>query len=141
MRSHMERAIEFATEQGRSGARCEILAWLALESGRIGASRGDELALQRAERAAREALTLAEALPGHPPWAVQAHGALARAALARGALEQAAEEGQEALRLLEAAVREDMHLETVLPPPRAFCPLRTMRRQRRLVPDCSCWWA
>ncbi len=58
MREHFDRALRAATEQGRSAARCEILARLALESARLGAERGDEELLVLAERSAGEAKEL-----------------------------------------------------------------------------------
>jgi DNA-binding NarL/FixJ family response regulator len=112
---HLERAIDLATEQGRPAARCEIQALLAIEVARLGAEQQNEVLLDHAVRHAGEAMALAASLPGHSPWAAQAHAALARVALARGSAEDAAAEGRLALDAIDAAVREDMHLEIVLP--------------------------
>jgi DNA-binding NarL/FixJ family response regulator len=112
---HLERAIALAAEHGRPAARCEIQALLALEVARLGAEQSDETLLDHGQRHARETLALVGSLPGHPPWAAQAHAALARVALARGAVEEAATEGRVALDALDTAVREDMHLEVLLP--------------------------
>jgi hypothetical protein len=59
-------------------------------------------------------------LAGHPPWAAQADGAIARIALAQGDIERAALAGGSALRALEEALHEDMNLDVVLPAARAI---------------------
>src|SRR5207302_9812162 len=41
MRTHLERAVKLATEQGLSAARCEALAMLALEAARFGGGAHD----------------------------------------------------------------------------------------------------
>ena len=120
MRGHFERAVRLATEQGRPAARCEALAALALEAARLGAARGDEDLLALAEQAARDAGEIAGLLSGHPPWAAAAQSALAQVALARGEADAAAEAARSALRLLEAAHSEDLHLRIVLPAARAI---------------------
>jgi DNA-binding NarL/FixJ family response regulator len=102
-------------DQGRSAARCEALALLALEASRLGADRNDEALLALAERSARDAKTLAILLPGHPHWSAQADAALARVSMARGAREEALESGRSALTALAAGQREDAFLDTVLP--------------------------
>jgi DNA-binding CsgD family transcriptional regulator/tetratricopeptide (TPR) repeat protein len=115
MQEHLSAAIRLAGDQGRSAARCEALAALALEAGRIGAERADEELLRLAEASAREAKGVVAMLPGHPPWAASADAALARVATGRGARDEAAEFGRSALAGLEAAQREDWFLEIVLP--------------------------
>jgi DNA-binding CsgD family transcriptional regulator len=84
MVQHLNRAVALATEQGRPGARCEALAWLALEAGRLGIASRDEELLATAERSAKEATELAATLPGHPPWGPFAASALVQLLLARG---------------------------------------------------------
>jgi DNA-binding NarL/FixJ family response regulator len=120
MREHLERAVTMATDEGRPAARCEALARLALEAARLGAARGDDELLRRAEGAALDAKELIGLLPGHPPWGAQADGALARVALAKGNVEQAALAGGSALRALEEALHEDMNLDVFLPAARAI---------------------
>ena len=111
MREHLERAVQLATEQGFPAARCEALARLAVEAGRLGAERKDEELLTLAERSAHEALALLRLLPGRPPWGEQAQAALARVALARGAEPAAATAGRAALAAFDAALREDILLK------------------------------
>jgi DNA-binding NarL/FixJ family response regulator len=120
MREHLERAVTMATDEGRPAARCEALARLALEAARLGAARGDEELLRRAEGAAFEAKDVIGVLPGHPPWGAQADGAMARVALARGDVERAALAGGSGLRELEEALHEDMNLDVLLPAARAI---------------------
>jgi DNA-binding CsgD family transcriptional regulator len=84
MVQHLNRAVTLATEQGRPGARCETLAWLALEAGRLGIASGDDELLETAARCAGEATELAATLPGHPPWGLFAASALVQVLLARG---------------------------------------------------------
>ena len=115
MRSHLERAVHLATEQGLPAARCESLALLALEAARLGARAGDEALLTAAHDAAVDAKGLMELLPGHPPWGAQADAALARVALARGAVEEAMAAARSAVNAIMAARHEDSHLEIVLP--------------------------
>lgn len=115
MRHHLERAVRLATEQGLPAARCEALSRLALESARVGAEQRDEELLTLAERSAEEAKQLAVNLPGHPPWRAQSDAALARIALARGQLDEAAEAGRSAIASLNEAMLEDVVLEVLLP--------------------------
>ncbi|MDP8930580.1 MAG: LuxR C-terminal-related transcriptional regulator, partial [Actinomycetota bacterium] len=120
MRQHLERAVRLATDQGRPAARCEALARLALEAGRLGGERQDEDLLSLAERSAQDAKALVPLLPGHPLWGAQADAALAGVALARGAADEAAEAGRSALAALQASGQEDLNLEIVLPAARAI---------------------
>ena len=82
--THLERAVQLATESGLPAARCEALARLALEASRLGAEAEDAELLDAAEQAAIEAAELAATMPGHPPWGAEASASLARIALARG---------------------------------------------------------
>jgi DNA-binding NarL/FixJ family response regulator len=120
MRTHLERAVKMATDQGRPAARCEVLARLALEAARLGAARGDEELMHLAERAAFDAKDLMAVLPGHPPWGAQADAAIARVSTAEGDLERAAAAGQAAMEALQEALHEDMNLDVLLPAGRAI---------------------
>jgi DNA-binding NarL/FixJ family response regulator len=84
MTQHLTRAVNLATEQSRPAARAEALAWLALESARLGARDGDEHLLAAAQQAAGELQSLASTLGGHPPWPGFAAAALVEALLALG---------------------------------------------------------
>jgi DNA-binding NarL/FixJ family response regulator len=120
MRRCFQRACELAAEQGQTAARCEALGRLALEAARLGEAHGDEGLLGAAEAAALEVRSLASQLPGHPPWPAQADAAMAVVELARGRVEQAVEAGRSASESLQAAMHEDVSLETVLPAARAI---------------------
>jgi DNA-binding CsgD family transcriptional regulator/tetratricopeptide (TPR) repeat protein len=120
MRTHLERAVQLATEQGRPAARCEALARLAIEAARLGAKKHDEELLDLAERSAIEAKGLMELLPGHPPWGAQADAALAEVALSRGETEQALDAARSAFDALESAMHEDLYLDVVRPVARAI---------------------
>jgi DNA-binding NarL/FixJ family response regulator len=120
MRTHLERAVRLATEQGRPAGRCEALARLAVEAARLGARQDDPDLLTLAERSAKEAKELMELLPGHAPWGAQGDAALAQVALARGDTDQAVEAARSAFTALESAMHEDLHLEVVLPVARAL---------------------
>jgi DNA-binding NarL/FixJ family response regulator len=115
MRSHLERAVQLAAEQGRPAARCEALALLALEAARLGAERKDDELLTVAEGAATEAKSMTELLTGHPPWGAQADAALSRVALARGNADEAVQSARSAYAALEEALHEDAHIEVLLP--------------------------
>jgi DNA-binding NarL/FixJ family response regulator len=115
MRAHLERALHQATEQGLAAARCETLAVLAMGASRLGAERKDEELLALATRAANEAKTLMEQLPGHAPWGAQADTALARMALARGDRDAALDAARSAVAAILAARHEDSHLEVLVP--------------------------
>jgi tetratricopeptide (TPR) repeat protein/DNA-binding CsgD family transcriptional regulator len=115
MRRHLEQAVEQATVAGHTAPRCRTLARLAVEAARLGSSRGDEDLMDLAERAAKEASELADALPGHPPWGAQADAALALVALARGSTEEAAELALAAGQALQEARQEDLNLDVLLP--------------------------
>jgi DNA-binding CsgD family transcriptional regulator len=73
---HLGRAVAIATEQGRSAARCEALARLAIEAGRLARLENDLDLAAQAERAATEVRALAPSLAGNPPWRLQAEAAL-----------------------------------------------------------------
>ena len=115
MRSHLERAVQLAAEQGRPAARCEALALLALEAARLGAERNDDDLLTVAEGAATEVKTMMKLLSGHPPWGAQADAALSRVALARGSADEAVNAARSAYTALDEALHEDAHIEVLLP--------------------------
>jgi DNA-binding NarL/FixJ family response regulator len=115
MRTHLERAVQLATEQGLTSARCEGLALLALEAARFGAEGDDEELLKVAEASANEAKILTEALPGHPPWGAQGDAALGLVALARGDGDAAVQHAMSAVGALQAALHEDLHVEILVP--------------------------
>jgi DNA-binding NarL/FixJ family response regulator len=116
MRTHLERAVRLATEQGRPAARCEALATLALAAARLSEEqRGDEELLALAERSARDVKELMGVLPGHPPWGAQADAALAQVATARGDREAAAAAGRASFAALHEAHVEDIFLSIRLP--------------------------
>jgi DNA-binding NarL/FixJ family response regulator len=112
---HLTRATQLAVEHGQTAARCEAQATLALEAARLGAGLNDPKLLETAEEAAKEALSLAQLLPGHPPWEAQAKAAMAWVLMARGQSEDAASAGKDALAALDSTLREDMNLRIVLP--------------------------
>jgi DNA-binding CsgD family transcriptional regulator len=115
MREHLGRAVRLATEQGRTAARCEALARLALGAAELGAGRADEELLALAEQSAKDAKDLMRVLPGHPPWGAEADSALAQVALARDERESAAEAARSAFAALADAHLEDVFLRIVLP--------------------------
>jgi DNA-binding NarL/FixJ family response regulator len=115
MQEHLERAARLATEQERPAARCEALALLALEAARLGGAAQDESLLSLAERSAQEVLRDRSLLPGHPQWAARALSAKARMAMAKGDTSGAAEFGRQALADHDAAMREDLDLDIILP--------------------------
>lgn len=115
MRAHFESALEIATAQGRSSGRCELLARFSLEAARLGAEGGDEELLKLAERSAKEAKELATLFRGQQPWGAQADAAIAEVALARDEVEAAAAAGHAAVGAIQAAMREDIYPELLLP--------------------------
>ncbi len=120
MRTHLERAVQQATDAGVSAARCESLARLAVESGRLGSARKDEELMTLADRAGTEASALAATLPGHAPWGAQADAARARVALARGQTDEATAFARTAAEALQAARHEDLNLDILLPAARVL---------------------
>jgi DNA-binding NarL/FixJ family response regulator len=92
-----------------------MLALLALNAAWIGSERKDDELLTVAERSATEAKRLIAILPGHATWAAQADAALARVALTRDMLPEAAGFGKAALAGLDNTKTEDPSLEIVLP--------------------------
>ena len=115
MRAHLERAVQLATEQGLTAARCEALALLALKAAWWGAEHGDRELLAVAETSAKEAKGLVDLIPGHPPWRAQADAALARVEMARGDKEAAVRSAMSSLAHLQSAMQEDLHVEILLP--------------------------
>jgi DNA-binding CsgD family transcriptional regulator/tetratricopeptide (TPR) repeat protein len=120
MRRHLEQVIAMATSQGRSAARCEAFARLALESARLGSVSGDEQLLELAERSAAQVKDLAGGLSGHPTWAAQADASVSQVALARGQLERAVAAAGAAMQALTETMNEDANLDIVLPASRAI---------------------
>src|SRR5439155_12895015 len=88
---------------------------LAVEAARLGASRGDDDLMDLAERSAKEASELSEALPGHPPWGAQADAARALVAHARGSTDEATALALAAVGALQQARHEDLNLDVLLP--------------------------
>jgi DNA-binding CsgD family transcriptional regulator len=120
MRTHLERAVQMAGDQGLPAARCEALAALAVSAATLGAERDDEELLALAERSADEAKELLPLLPGHAPWGAKADAALASVALARGEPERAAEAARSAVAAMQEAQHEDLNLDVLLPVAAAF---------------------
>lgn len=115
MRQHLEKALQLATNQGRPSARCEVLAQFALQASTLGSVQKNQDLLTLAEQCAREEKGLDALLPGRPPWGTQANAALARIALTRGNLDEAAKAARAVLHSLESTRTEDLHLEVLLP--------------------------
>jgi tetratricopeptide (TPR) repeat protein/DNA-binding CsgD family transcriptional regulator len=120
MRRHLERAVELAGERGLASARAEALARLAVHASRLGAAKDDGELLGVAERTAGEAVDLATALPGHPPWGAEAEAALAIVARARGRIDEALEHARSAIASLRSSMHEDASLDVVLPVAETF---------------------
>jgi ATP/maltotriose-dependent transcriptional regulator MalT len=114
-RSHLERAVQMATDHGLGAARCESLAQLAVSLSRLGAESADNELLEIAKRAADQVNETIDGLPGHPPWGAQADAALARIALARGERDEAASAARRALVRMMESLQEDAHVEIFLP--------------------------
>jgi DNA-binding NarL/FixJ family response regulator len=91
------------------------MALLALESARLGRINNDDALLALAERCALDVLQQTSMLPGHPPWRSQALTARASVALTRGDSAGAAEVARQALTSHDAAMREDLDLDIILP--------------------------
>jgi DNA-binding CsgD family transcriptional regulator/tetratricopeptide (TPR) repeat protein len=132
MEQHLGQALDMATSQDRRAARGEILASYALEIARHGAETGDESLLERAERMAQETERVVAELPGRPPWGAQAEAALATVALARGDRAAALEHARSALGERRDALREDPHLEILLPAARVILALGDEAEQTEL---------
>jgi tetratricopeptide (TPR) repeat protein len=115
MRDHFDRAVRLAADSGYPAAHAQTLAALATEAARLGSAASDAGLLGDAEVAAKNAVRLSEGLPGHPLWRAQAESALALVELARGHLDVALSLAQGALAARNRAMREDPHLEVLLP--------------------------
>ncbi len=120
MVSGLREVATMAANQRRPAAQAEALALLALEAGRRGAQSKDENLLDAATAAARDARRLTSQLAGRPPWAAQADAAEARVALARGDSAAALLFARSAMEYLHTSMREDPHLEILLPAARAI---------------------
>jgi tetratricopeptide (TPR) repeat protein/DNA-binding CsgD family transcriptional regulator len=115
MQRHLEHSARLAAEQDLQAARCEALALLAIEAARLGRARSDDALLSLAERSAQDVLRERSSLPGHPQWPSQALAARATVALARNEVNSAVEFAWRALDYHDAAKREDLDLEIILP--------------------------
>src|SRR5207247_2148697 len=115
MREHLEHALELATTGGRPAARCESLATLALEAARLGVEVRDQALLELAESSAAEVRRLVPDLPGHPPWGAQADAASAVVLEAGGDSARALDFARSALEGRRLAMREEPHLEILIP--------------------------
>jgi AAA ATPase domain/Bacterial regulatory proteins, luxR family len=120
MRRHLEAAIGLAASQGRTAARAEALARLALESARLGAASGDAELLDLAVRSATETKQLVALLPGHPTWGPQADAAASTVALVRGDVPGAVAAAGAAIAALQESGHEDGSLELAIPIARAM---------------------
>jgi DNA-binding CsgD family transcriptional regulator len=114
------RAMEIATGQRRPAAQCDVRALFVTEAARLGASRDDEELMDAALAGAAEVRRLAADMPGQPLWAAQANAAAARVALARGQADEALDHARAALKERQAALRDDPHLEILLPAARTI---------------------
>jgi DNA-binding NarL/FixJ family response regulator len=115
MRTHLERAVELATAQGRQAARCEALARLAVESARLGSETGDAELLAFAEGVAEQAKALVAILPGRPQWGPECDAALASVHRARGDMEAAVRAAAAAVLALQEGQHEDVHPDVLIP--------------------------
>lgn len=115
MQEHLERAARLAMEQDLPAANCEALAILALESARLGQAQADEFLFALAERSAQEVVKGSPLLPGHPQWLAQALVARTIVAKSKGDLSIAAAFARQALEEHDAAMREDLDLDIILP--------------------------
>jgi DNA-binding CsgD family transcriptional regulator len=115
MQRHLEHSARLAAEQDLPAARCEALGLLAIEAARLGRAGSDEALLSLAERSAEDVLRDCSSMPGHPQWPSQALAARATVALARNDLTSAVKFAWQALDRHDAAKREDLDLEIILP--------------------------
>jgi DNA-binding CsgD family transcriptional regulator len=120
MRAGLEDAARMAATQHRPAAQCEALALLALAAAKKGAAIGDEELLAAAVEAAARVRRLAPELTGRPLWSSQADAAEARVELARGNTEAALRLARAALAARRDAMRDDPHLEILMPAARVI---------------------
>lgn len=155
-RRHLEAALDLATASGRPAARCEALATLAMEAARLGQEGQDAALLDLAESCAAEVRRIAPDLPGHSPWGAQADAASSVVAEARGDPERSLLLARSALEARRTAMREDPHLEVLIPAARVMLArgssdeqstirdelqlLRALIAQRTLDEDCRVAW-
>jgi hypothetical protein len=123
MRDHFDRAVKLAADSGYPAAHAQTLAALATEAARLGSAASDSTLLGEAEVAANGAMRLSEGLPGHPLWRAQAESALSLVELARGHQDAALSLARGALAARNRAMREDPHLEVLLPAARVLTEL------------------
>ena len=121
MSAHFARAMEIAAGQRRPAAQCEVRALFVMEAARLGVSQTVMRNCSNRRRTARrEVRRLAAEMPGRPLWAAQVNAAASRIALARGDTDEAVALARSALAELHDALREDPHLEIVLPSARSI---------------------
>ena len=116
---HLEHAIAIATESGRTSARCEALARLALVAAALASGEPADPRAEVAERSATQVKELLPLLPGHASWGAQADAALATLALHRGDVEAAATAAGAAIQALQNGLHEDTSLDILIPAARA----------------------
>ena len=119
MRTHLERAVQLATEQGKPAGLCEALALLAIEAARLGRETSDDELLDVGQDAAERVLALADSLPGHPPWRAKANAAMTHVRRARPDRGDPLETAFAALGHLQSSEQEELFLDiwlACLPP-------------------------
>ncbi len=115
LREHLDRGVAIGSERGIPASRCCPLAQRALHFAWLGADRDDWTLLDEAQEAALEVKRTVPSLQGRPLWGLQADAALARIALHRGELAEAAAIGRDVLSAYDVMVREELPLDTILP--------------------------
>jgi len=135
MRAGLERVAQMAAAQHRPAAQCQTLALLAVTAAQMGCDANDDELLDAASGAARETRRLAAELAGHPLWAAQADAADARVALTRGREQEALAFARAALSARMAAMRDDPHLEILLPAARAVLATGEPDEKERIVTE------
>ena len=120
MRAGLGRVVQMAAGQHRPAAQCQALALLAMTAAQMGVDANDDELLGAAATAAQEARRLAAELAGHPLWAAQADAAESQVAFARGDNEGALILARAAVAARFNAMRDDPHLEILLPAARVL---------------------
>jgi DNA-binding CsgD family transcriptional regulator/tetratricopeptide (TPR) repeat protein len=119
MRAHLERAVELATEQGKTAGICESLALLSIEAARLGREASDTELLDLAESAASRTIGMSASLPGHPPWRARANAALTHVRQALPQRGDPLETARAAIDEIVASEQEELFLDiwsACLPP-------------------------